>query len=90
MTADLVTRLRKGATYLRGIHTQALWNVVGNADDCEEAADEIERLRQRCKEHEQFSHQHRDCDRMGIAIHQARLILNAVQSPADVSGEESK
>jgi hypothetical protein len=43
--------------------------------------DEINRLRARLKEHEQFRLQHRDCDQMGIAIHQARLILNAVQSP---------
>lgn len=42
---------------------------------------ENDKLRQRIKEHEQFRHQHRDCDRMGIAIHQARLVLNAVQSP---------
>lgn len=41
---------------------------------------ENDRLRQRIKEHEQFRHQHRGCDALSIAIHQARLILNAAQS----------
>lgn len=41
---------------------------------------ENDALRKRIKEHEMFRHQHRHCDRMGIAIHQARLILNDVQS----------
>ena len=42
--SDLVSRLRNGAAYLRGIHKQALWNVHSNADDCEAAANCIEQL----------------------------------------------
>jgi hypothetical protein len=29
---------------------------------------ELDRLRQRCVEHEQFRHQHRDCDSMGVEL----------------------
>lgn len=32
-------------------------------------------LEQRCKEHEQFRHQHRDCDAMGVENHQLRQQL---------------
>lgn len=41
---------------------------------------ENDKLRKRILEHEQFRHQHRDCDVLAIAIQQARLILNAAQS----------
>lgn len=46
---------------------------------CGTAARLIERLTApetgcaRCKEHEMFRHQHRDCDRLAIALHQIKL-----------------
>lgn len=49
----------------------------------EEAASEIERLSQRCKEHEQFRHQHRDCDRMGVALQQIGLLVKDAQSSVE-------
>lgn len=53
----------------------------------EEAASEIERLSQRCKEHEQFRHQHRDCDRMGVALQQIGLLVKDAQSSVEPSDE---
>ena len=45
-----------------------------------EARAEIERLRQRCKEHEQFRHQHRDCDRLACDLRRLRWALNQIAS----------
>lgn len=42
---------------------------------------ENDRLRARVKSDEMFRHQHRDCDRMGIAIHQIGLLVKRAQEP---------
>lgn len=40
---------------------------------------ENDRLRARMKDHEMFRHQHRDCARMGIALHQIGLLVKRTQ-----------
>lgn len=40
---------------------------------------ENDKLRVMIKEHEQFRHQHRACDRMGVAIQQIGLIVKSAQ-----------
>lgn len=40
---------------------------------------ENDMLRRRIKEHEQFRHQHRDCDRMGVALQQIGVLVRSVQ-----------
>lgn len=48
---------------------------------------ENDKLRQRIKEHEQFRHQHRTCDRMGVALQQIGLLVRSAQSPDPTSGD---
>lgn len=48
---------------------------------------ENDKLRQRIKEHEQFRRQHRNCDRMGVAIQQIGFLVKSVQSPDQTPAE---
>ena len=43
-------------------------------------ADDYARLAARCKEHEQFRHQHRDCDKMGCENQALRAQLDAANA----------
>lgn len=47
--------------------------------------EEIARLEQRCKEHDQFRHQHRHCARMGVALQRIGLLLKDAQSTDETS-----
>lgn len=55
------------------------------ARQLEASAQEIERLQQRCKEHEQFRHQHRDCDKLAVALQAIKLGPPVELSNAEVA-----
>ena len=53
------------------------------ATDYDAKCAEVERLTQRCTEHEQFRHQHRDCDSMGIELQKLRGLLREARDELD-------
>lgn len=49
---------------------------------------ENDKLRERIKEHERFRHQHRACDRMGVALQQIGRLVKDAQSPVPTTADK--